>query len=125
MKNYRLLNDGETILETDLCYNFGRKWDTPQDTIGMPFNSKLIFPIKREVPQPQWQTGEIPEPTGLCIAILEMRNGNYHFARPYKSGVTKKYTWPSVYGLSIERVATHLKEEFTGRWFIQSINLPS
>jgi hypothetical protein len=48
MKNHRLLNDGEIILETDQVYVFERKWITPQDTIGMPYSQDWMFPMRRK-----------------------------------------------------------------------------
>ena len=121
MKNYRLLNDGETILETDLCYNFGRKWDTPQDTIGMPFNSKLIFPIKREDPPPQWQTGEIPEPTGLCVVVIEDELDQPTIIQSEK---WEDWQWGVCGELEYTPNQMLLKAHTTGRWYIQPIAMP-
>lgn len=124
MKTYRLLNDGETILDTDLCYGFDRKWITPQDTIGMPFNSEWIFPIKREVPSPQWQTGEIPEPTGLCIVVMEtnVNNGSAIIVQAIPNNQWEWCIWGNS-KMSPNQLRVHAHYT-TGRWYIQAITLP-
>lgn len=128
MKTYRLLNDGETILDTDLCYGFDRKWITPQDTIGMPFNSEWIFPIKREVPPPQWQTGEMPEPTGLSVLIVELTYTYKGLQPPMyasaKSLKDDKYFWEHGYGTCHPNIFAKASDFSTGRWYIQQIELP-
>jgi hypothetical protein len=129
MKTYRLLNDGETILDTDLCYGFDRKWITPQDTIGMPFNSEWIFPIKREVPPPQWQTGPIPSPTGPSVIYFERigQPPEGHLSFEVRNRYGTAYGWQGVDGTRLTTYFAKLQKlnRFTGRWYMQAITLPS
>ena len=127
MKTYRLLNDGETILDTDLCYGFDRKWITPQDTIGMPFNSEWIFPIKREVPPPQWQTGEIPEPTTFSVLVLETEGSgyaSYQYFNALRNDQRQFYWCTAEECMNPNEMLTGIMTGCTGRWYIQQIELP-
>lgn len=66
----------------------------------------------------EWRTGEIPEPDGPAVLILERRKGNVRVLRP-----TSNYTqWE----LTDTRSATKIVsgDKYTGRWFIQPITLP-
>ena len=124
MKNYRLLNDGEIILATDefwfdLANAFSNDWDSTD--IGKSA-SDFPAPIRREVPPPQWQTGEIPEPTELCIVVIESPDDYPIILQSINIGC---WRWSAYGPLDYEANQILTKRFATGRWYIQPITLPT
>lgn len=72
-------------------------------------------------PQPQWQTGPIPEPTGLAVLVLEAIYSPFVI---YYTDETGSYWCKSGHSARPEYELAYFKNEYTGRWIIQPITLP-
>lgn len=66
----------------------------------------------------EWRTGPIPEPTKPSVLVLESKAGP-------KFMLSEGKPWSNSFGgLDVTTYVQGLPEFFTGRWFIQPINLP-
>lgn len=127
-KKYRPLVQGDVIQDGDeyQSSNPPYDWKPASHGIGETWCSKRHVPYRR--PLPQWQTGPIPEPTGFCIVVLEQESkdlsGHTMLAAVHsflhKDG-TFKWRGHSFYSPNgLVQIGG-----YTGRWFIQSIILPT
>jgi hypothetical protein len=127
MKTYNILEAGDVIQKGDeMKSSSSHPWNTrlTERYIGEIYDEGFA-PMRRPIPQPQWQTGKIPEPTGLCIVVMET-NVNNGSAIIIQAIPNDKWEWLG-FGyskMSPNQLRVHA-DYTTGRWYMQAITLPS
>jgi hypothetical protein len=124
MKPYNILEAGDIIQEGDeMKSSSSHPWNTwlTENYIGEIYDEGFA-PMRRPIPPPQWQTGEIPEPTGPSVCVLETKSGKACIAKTSGNYIS----WDTVFTFRPnETLLFDNGQLFTGRWYIQQIQLPS
>jgi hypothetical protein len=78
------------------------------------------FRAAKELAMPQWQTGPIPEPTGLSVLAVEDHIAGVPILYASDEGCSHAKWYVNSWSMT----PNECRLEYTGRWFIQPIILP-
>jgi hypothetical protein len=137
MKTYQILEPTDQLQEGDAYVeqlpNFAgaRLVNVSDNDFGNIVKGKLVLYL-RPIPPPQWQTGEIPEPTGPSVLKLELNvvgGGVEYLFAFYDKWVNQERDIEYDINETVKNSRTFHDGEtrhnhYTGRWYIQQIELP-
>ena len=124
MKPYNILEPEDVIQKGDECFATAI-WVPllPHHISDYPVVEADFRPIRRPIPQPQWQTGTIPEPTELCVVVIEHHDQESPIIIQ-SIGHNNYWYWDKCGDEELSPNQVLAKEYTTGRWYIQPIILP-